>query len=418
MRKTFIVALATCVVSVMAVPKVLAAPSVDPKNSVALLNAQAEATKKAGENAFAKGNLEQGRLNYLAAIELYKRADSTERKQHSGFSTRISGEIWACRMMFCDAAERFLKAKDYASAEVLVEQSIDLGNHYSTPVGPAPYVREFELLAESEIGLRKYDEALSNYKTVENISSYYYVRNEQRQWEAIKKRAEIYALMNSPKDAAAEKKRAEEFYQALHSSEEDLKAACEKGDFVTAKKLVEAGANADGDGKDSSRGWGCSLQPLHHAVLSKNKTLVAYLLDHGAKVNNQVSFVDPKNTDGLKEPVGVVPSPLHLAVYNGDVEMAHYLLSRGADVKARTIDVRIGPPLNTIGPRGECATPLHFAARGGNELMVKCLLDAHADAKALDINNKTPVDWACNLSTTALLTRPAFNFDLLLPHKM
>lgn len=422
MRRIIELSLVAIYLSAIAPSPAFAAPkkatSVSPDAAIKRLKKQAKDSESAGDAAFAKGNLEQGKLKYLAAVDLYKLADKTERQQESGYSTRISYEISKSRSLMCRAARKFIEAKRYAEAQKLAEQSFELGSHYSTPIGPAPNPDEFQMLAESAEGQHKYDIALRNYGALAFLYSTMYGRDEEGQITAMRKQAEMLTLLQKPKEATLKKKEADELWNALHSSVEDLKAACEKGDFVTAKRLVEACANADGDGKCSSRGWGCGLQPLHHAVLSKNKDLVAYLLDHGAKVNNQVSFVDPQNTDGLKEPVGIEPSPLHLAVYNGDVQMARYLLRRGADVKARTTDVQLGPPLNTIGPRGECATPLHFAARGGNVEMVKCLLDAHADARALDINNKTPVDWACNLRTTALLTRPAFNFDFLLPHKM
>lgn len=380
------------------------ATSISPYAAIEHLKAQAKASESAGDAAFAKGNLEQGKLKYLAAVDLYKLADRAVRQQKSGHSTRISFEISSCRYLLVSAAKKFVKAKNYATAEKLAEQSIELGSHYSTPIGPAPYPDEFRLLAESAEGLQNYAKALSNYQVLANIYAMPCERNEEGQIAALRKRAQILTLLKKPGEAALEKKKAEDLWKALHNSDQDLKDACEKGDKLAAIKLVEAGARADGDGKASERGWHCCLQPIHYAVLSKNKELVAYLLDKGANVNNQVGFWDAKYTDGIKDPVGNQPSPLHLAVYNNDVEMARYLLKRGADVNARVSTLSVGPPLNTIG-QSEFATALHYAAGNGNQPMVKCLLDAHANPKALDANKRTPIDWASDLGTSALLIR-------------
>lgn len=363
---------------------------------------QSKVHQTAGKSAFARGNLEQGKIDYLSAVELLKKSDLAERRQHSGYSTRISSQIWTCRTLLTDAANHYAKAKKFTEAQKLASMSIELGSRFSTPIGPAPYTPEYEALAASQCGLRDYGGALATYHTLENIYSTIYERNEKRQVEVIRKRAEILALTNKPREAAAEKKRADTLWNSLHSSAEELKAACRKGDLAAATRLVQEGASANGDGKASERDWHSRLQPIHYAVLSKNKNLVAYLLDKGADINNQFAFVDEKYTDGLGSTVGFEPSPLHLAVYQNDVEMARYLISRGARVNVRVSRLDVGPPINTICP-SEDATPLHYAARNGNQLMVKVLLRAHADKRALDADKKTPLDWAKDLATSAFL---------------
>jgi ankyrin repeat protein len=84
----------------------------------------------------------------------------------------------------------------------------------------------------------------------------------------------------------------------------------------TAKLLFENGAAITLNLKDK---WGQT--PLHLAVNKNNKTLVQWLIEHGA-------YIDAKDKRGR--------TPLYIAVMNYNIEIIQLLLSRGARLDEKT----------------------------------------------------------------------------------
>ena len=133
--------------------------------------------------------------------------------------------------------------------------------------------------------------------------------------------------------------------------------------------LAEAGAELDAwtPGIHSPYGW----TPLHLAVDSnRNPAVTAALIEMGADIH-------ARQEDG--------PTPLHDA---RTAEIVALLLAAGADIEARAAY------LGWRQPNGRDMTPLHVAARRGNAAVFMALLRAGADPAALDIQGRTPLDYA------------------------
>ena len=133
--------------------------------------------------------------------------------------------------------------------------------------------------------------------------------------------------------------------------------------------LAEAGAELDVwvPGIHSPHGW----TPLHYAVQrNRNPPVTAALIETGADIH-------ATQNDG--------PTPLHDAE---TPEVVALLLAAGADIEARATY------LGWRQPNGRDMTPLHVAARKGNAAVFMALLEAGADPTALDIEGKTPLDYA------------------------
>lgn len=117
------------------------------------------------------------------------------------------------------------------------------------------------------------------------------------------------------------------------------------------------------------------LFPLLIAVQNENKEIVEYLVDHGAKVNQD-------NLYGQ--------TPLSEAAQNGNKEIAKYLIDHGANVEtllflaAQKEDEEIvkclidcGVSIDIVDRYGQ--TLLSWAAKNGSEEIVRCLVDHGAD---------------------------------------
>ena len=100
------------------------------------------------------------------------------------------------------------------------------------------------------------------------------------------------------------------------------------------------------------------------ATADSRKTVVAWLLDHGAKL-------EARRTDGR--------TPLLLAANVGATDIAELLLERGANIKAKS---------------ATGLTPLHEAAAFGNLSIAKLLLQRKADINARDDRGQTPLHLA------------------------
>ena len=146
-------------------------------------------------------------------------------------------------------------------------------------------------------------------------------------------------------------------------------AAARTNDPATIVALVEAGAELDvwSRGIHSSYGW----TPLHIAVEgNRNPAVTAALIEAGADVH-------ARQEEG--------PTPLHDA---RSPEAVALLLEAGAEIEARATNSRWRQPY------GRDMTPLHVAAKVGNAAVFMALLEAGADPAALDVDGKTPLDYA------------------------
>lgn len=93
-----------------------------------------------------------------------------------------------------------------------------------------------------------------------------------------------------------------------------LHAAAVKGDLKWAQRALDEGASIN---EQDEIGWA----PLHHAVAHGHPEMVAFLLDHGAGIN------DRDGNEGY--------TPLMQASLSGHVDVVKVLLKRGADVHRR-----------------------------------------------------------------------------------
>ncbi len=116
-----------------------------------------------------------------------------------------------------------------------------------------------------------------------------------------------------------------------------LHAVVAKGDYETARKLVEQGA--DIEAKDP--GTGASV--LHYAVMRGNPEIIQMLIGRGADLNSRT-----KNGT----------TPLHTAVLYNRYEIAETLLNRGAEIDAKS---------------ASGATPLALAAAAKNRTIAELL---------------------------------------------
>jgi hypothetical protein len=96
---------------------------------------------------------------------------------------------------------------------------------------------------------------------------------------------------------------------------QNLQSAIAKGDYATAVKMIEQGA--DVEAKDP----GAGASALHYAVMKGEMPLVSLLLQRGADVNSRTK-------SGT--------TPLHTAVLYKHTEIAEYLIEKGADINARS----------------------------------------------------------------------------------
>jgi hypothetical protein len=96
---------------------------------------------------------------------------------------------------------------------------------------------------------------------------------------------------------------------------QNLQSAIAKGDYTTAVKMIEQGA--DVEAKDP----GAGASALHYAVMKGEMPLVSLLLQRGADVNSRTK-------SGT--------TPLHTAVLYKHTEIAEYLIEKGADINARS----------------------------------------------------------------------------------
>ena len=147
------------------------------------------------------------------------------------------------------------------------------------------------------------------------------------------------------------------------------RAAWSSDDPAIIMALVEAGAELDAwtPGIHSPYGF----TPLHGAVEgNRNPAVTAALIEAGADIH-------ARQGDG--------PTPLHDA---RSTECVALLLEAGADIDARATYS------GWREPNGSEMTPLHVAAKLGAAAVFMALLEAGADPEALDVEGKSPMDYA------------------------
>uniref|UniRef100_A0A0A9WM61 Serine/threonine-protein phosphatase 6 regulatory ankyrin repeat subunit B n=1 Tax=Lygus hesperus TaxID=30085 RepID=A0A0A9WM61_LYGHE len=146
------------------------------------------------------------------------------------------------------------------------------------------------------------------------------------------------------------------------------------GDLLIVEEMKKNKVNfniEDGEGRT----------PLHFAVSSGNKTLVASCIENGSKVNVKS---DKGNT------------PLHTASLKGDSNVVQILLENVARsekdelINAQTLEKGM--------------TALHVASMKGHLEVVKLLLQNGANAEVYNKESKTPLDLSSNQDITSYLT--------------
>jgi len=162
-----------------------------------------------------------------------------------------------------------------------------------------------------------------------------------------------------------------------------LSHAARLGDRSLIELMVSRGASLTRPAQDSP--------PLHTAVSAGHVSVVAYLLEAGASIEQE---------DGYSR------TPLHVAT---DRKVFFFLLEKGASVHARdgrgntplhsaaleNVDrvrhlISLGAEVNARNQAGE--TPLHLAAEYNRQTAVEALLEAKADATLADGKGRTPAD--------------------------
>jgi ankyrin repeat protein len=123
--------------------------------------------------------------------------------------------------------------------------------------------------------------------------------------------------------------------------------------------------------------------PLVKAAYNGWQKVAAYLLDHGADVNQPAAVYWIKDLE-----YAGASSPLMAAVAAGNKAMVQFLLSRGAEVNSRSKANRM---------------PLNIAVQKGYLAVTELLLTNHADVNAKAFENLTPLMAAVDGSQTKLV---------------
>jgi ankyrin repeat protein len=171
-----------------------------------------------------------------------------------------------------------------------------------------------------------------------------------------------------------------------HGGDTALMFAARVGDLISAKLLVEAGANVN-----DADAWGVSATVL--AAHSDDRDLVEFLLDRGADPNQASAGF----------------TALHLAIMHRDEKMASALLAHGADantpLRTWTPTRRQSKDFN-FNPELVGATPFWLAARFAEPGVMRLLVKHGADplfVHRVDYIADALVTQRRTLATTALM---------------
>ncbi|XP_059479979.1 tonsoku-like protein isoform X2 [Neocloeon triangulifer] len=136
-----------------------------------------------------------------------------------------------------------------------------------------------------------------------------------------------------PKESRERRTRTKQDYTKTRNEkgETKLHTACIKGDFKTVQFLVKNGHVVN---VYDNSGWA----PIHEASNFGHAEIVSFLLDHGAKINDQ-------GKPGSLECDGT--TPLIDASSNGHFTVIELLLDRGAKIELRTVKERLNA-LNSL----------------------------------------------------------------------
>lgn len=172
-------------------------------------------------------------------------------------------------------------------------------------------------------------------------------------------------------------------------------SACQAGDIVTVKELIESSVIEIGSDVDKH-----NVSGLHWAAINNRLSVLKYLVSKGAKVDAVGGDLDA--------------TPLHWACRYGLVYIVDYLLKQGADPKktdsqgfnALHLAVHSSNIMLVIYmlicisdieidfPDPNLRTPLHWAAYQGDALSVDVLLKFKASVRKTDNQGFTPIHWA------------------------
>ena len=176
--------------------------------------------------------------------------------------------------------------------------------------------------------------------------------------------------------------------------QDELLKACEAGDIVSVKRIVEDGSN------ESARLFDAlPTTPLHCAALGGHLEIVRYLVEEkacdvtcgddfgstpfihaalGGKLDTVKYLYSIGGTDLMYPPDAMGITALHVACMGDDgLEVVKFLIDNGADL-SRCDDNGI--------------TPLHMAAEGGSLSVVKFLLEEkECDSEPMSADGDTPL---------------------------
>ena len=188
---------------------------------------------------------------------------------------------------------------------------------------------------------------------------------------------------------------------AQESTSTPLYFACLSRDHLTAKILIEYGADADPASTGNKPFDNVHRPPLFGAILGNELPIVKLLIESGANVNT-IALDSPAG------PYGAPASPLSYACQNGkSVEIIQCLVDHGADVNAYSplhkavVEAKFaavqllldaGADVSALDSKGY--SPLQLAAAGGAPLMVEALLIAGAVANPQEEEHRSPLSTA------------------------
>jgi len=200
------------------------------------------------------------------------------------------------------------------------------------------------------------------------------------------------------------------------------------GDATTVKLLLDRGADANPEDKDSvSNGsMRSGARPIHTAAAGGHLEVVKLLVSAGADFNSRTApggcFIGGIDrywngsftplivaaSSGRAEVVGFLAdkgdnldaaddfglTALHHAALLGDADIVKILLKHGADAQGKGVRRPSARGWEGFMPRTNPLSPLHLAVAEGHLGVAKALLEGRAQANAVDNQKRTPLHMA------------------------